>query len=197
MLFIMGGPDDWFTALSDAQWNALARPRHRAVFANGVHWDYLPAGGTPCDRSRGPCPFLSAAAVDLVTMFFAKYLPPELSPDLPDHVADGLIPPALVLTPEQAFYAGAHLLGFKQLDGKPGCEVSLDWATPDDRIVPYVRFTPQAVAASDVRNADLAPHFTGPTGPGVAWVFTQSPVGGTVVSVGSTVDMVLKTGPIP
>ena len=137
------------------------------------------------------------AAVDLVTMFFGKYLPTELSPDLSGHVPDSLIPPPLVLTPEQEYYAGLHLIGFKQLEGKPGCVVALDSLTPDDRFVPYVRFLPQATAAKQVRNADLEPFFTGPTGPGVAWVLTQTAAAGTKVSVGDTVKMELRTGQIP
>jgi hypothetical protein len=137
------------------------------------------------------------AAADLVTMFFAKYLPPPLAPDLPDRVPDNLVPPPLMLTPEQEFYAAGHLVGMKLIQGQPGCGVSLDWDAGTDRAVPFVRFEPQPVAAKAVRAADLVPHFTGPTEPGVAWVFSQSPQPGTVVTVGTTVTMGLRTGPIP
>ena len=130
MQFITGSPiDDVFASISDALWNSLARPRHRAVFASGFHWDYLPAAQTPCDQNRGPCRHTGHAAVDLVTMFFAKYLPPELHPGLPDQISDSLTPPEMVLSPEQEFYAGGHLVGYKLLAGKPECNVSQDWAT--------------------------------------------------------------------
>jgi hypothetical protein len=197
MLFIMGGPEDIFTSIPEELWDKLSRPRHRAIFKHGLHWDYLPKGETPCYIPRGDCRYLSGASVDLVTMFFAKYLPTELAPDLPDHIPDDLVPPPLVLTPEQAFYAGGHLISYKLLEGKPKCDVSLDHAMPDDRTVPYVRFEPQLTAAKQVRNADLNPVFSGPTGPGVAWVQTQSPAPGTIVKVGSTVKMALRIGPIP
>jgi dienelactone hydrolase len=209
MLFVHGGPDDLLgrTTLSEQLWGSLARPKHRAVFAEGGHWDYLPAAGPrpagtgrpPCDHSDTParCRHLSYAAADLVTMFFAKYLPPPLAPDLPDRVPDDLVPPPLTLTPEQQFFAGGHLLGMKLIQGKPGCEYALDWDTPTDRTVPFVRFEPAPVAAQRVREADLVPRFTGGGGPGVAWVFSQSPQPGTVVAAGSTVTMALRTGPIP
>ena len=35
----------------DGQFNGLSTPKHRAVFATGRHWDYLPAGQTP-ERRR-------------------------------------------------------------------------------------------------------------------------------------------------
>ncbi|MCW5983562.1 MAG: hypothetical protein KIT09_36060 [Bryobacteraceae bacterium] len=136
MQFIMGSAlEDVEASLPDSVWNALPRPRHRAMFANGFHWDYLPAGQTPCDLNRGPCPRVAGASVDLVTMFFAKHLPPEFSPDMPDKIPDSLTPPELELTPEQEFYAGGHLIGYKLLAGNPECGISQDWAVieqPDD-----------------------------------------------------------------
>lgn len=195
-LLVWGGVEDSFTQLSDAAWNELPRPRHRAVFAEGRHWDYLPAGATPCDPERGPCRHHAAASADLVTMFFAKYLPPELAPQLPGRIPDSLTPPPLVLTPEQEFYAGGHLYGMRAIQDSPGCGLHLDWATPNQRIVPHVRFTPRAVADSHVRQADLVPSFTG-SGGSNAWVFTQSPSGGQVVAAGSAVSMSLRSGPIP
>jgi pimeloyl-ACP methyl ester carboxylesterase len=197
MQFIMGGQSDSFTDLGGSLWEGLARPRHRAVFANGFHWDYLQWAQTPCDPNRGPCPYIGAAAADLVGMFFAKYLPLELLPGLPAQIPDSLTPPDMVLTPEQEFFAGGHLVGYKLLGGKPECAVAQDWATLNDRIVPWVQFLPLAVAAKDVKDAGLIPKFTGGGGPGTPWVASQSPFGGAVVTVGSVVSMFLRNGPIP
>ena len=184
--------------LSDLEWNAIPKPKHRAVFANGGHFDYLYAPKLPCRVNRGPCQLLGAAAADLVTMFFANYLPPELSPNLPDLVPDSLIPPPLNLTTfEQQFYAGAYLNGMSAFNTDGQCSVAVTRELPTDRTVPYVRFTPRNVAAQEVQQRDLVPVFTGPTSPGVQWVNSQSPAAGRTVPVGSQVRMSLRTGPIP
>lgn len=183
--------------LPDSFWQQLARPRHRAVFANGQHWDYLFNEQTPCDSSRGPCGRVGWAAMDLVTTFFANYLPPELWPNLPDRVPDDLRPPPLALTPEQEFYAGGHLVGLDLFEADSACSVEIREDLLTDRTVPFVRFTPRNVADADVRAQDLVPQFTGLGGAGVAWVDTQSPQGGRVVPAGSVVHMTLRTGPIP
>lgn len=179
-LLVWGGPEDSFTQLSDAAWNQLARPRHRAVFSEGLHWDYLPVGASPCDTRRGACRYLAAATADLVTMLFAKYLPPELATDLPGRIPDDLTPPPLILTPEQEFFAGGFLYGMRAIQGSEGCALELDWATPTQREVPHVLFLPQSVADLQVRRADLVPRFSGPGGR-TAWVASQSPRGGRVV----------------
>lgn len=195
-LLTWGGEFDLFTQLTDSAWNQLPQPRHRAVFAEGQHWDYLPAGSVPCARDRGPCPSLAAAAADLATMFFAKYLPPEQATSLPHQIPDSLFPPPLVLTAEQEFYAGSYLYGMSSLSGQPGCGYELDHATPDDRTVPYVLASPRAAAAADVLEADLVPQFTGP-GDKNAWVKSQAPLPGKVIPAGSTVKMTMHSGPPP
>jgi predicted alpha/beta-hydrolase family hydrolase len=184
-------------ALTDGLWQRVDRPRHRGVFANGEHWDYLYTEQTPCESSRGPCRYLGAAARDLVAMFFAKYLPPELWPNLPSQVPDNLRPPPLVLTPEQEFYAGGHLIGFTLFEQDAACSVALHADLPTDRTVPYVLYSPVVVAARDVRDSDLVPVFTGGAGHGVRWVATQSPLPGRTVTAGSTVRMGVRTGPVP
>jgi hypothetical protein len=193
LLFIQGATE--FDVLSEGDWNALGEPRHRIVFDEGLHWDYLPVSQTPCSSLRGTCRHIASAAVDLVTMFFAKYVPPELSPHLPGKIPNSLVPPALVLTPEQEFYAGGHLVGYKLLAGKPECGHSLDWEARK-RIVPHVRFLPPAAAAQEVRAVDLVPRFTGPQRPN-SWVFRQNPSAGVEVDEGSTVRMLLSQGEIP
>jgi pimeloyl-ACP methyl ester carboxylesterase len=128
-LLTWGGVGDSFTQLSDAQWEQLRRPRHRVVFTEGEHWDYLPeAPDAPCNHGFGPCHSAGAASHDLVTMFLARYLPPELATDLPPRVPDTLAPPASWrdgLTFQQEFFAGGYLNGWEALDGDDcGVEVS-------------------------------------------------------------------------
>lgn len=206
MLFIPDGDSsrpgpELMTVISEAEWNALPPPKHKIVFAQGRHWDYLPAGTTPCEEARGPCRFLKAAASDFVITFFSKYLPPELVPNLPDLIPDSLVPPPLDLsTFEKEFYGGGHLTGVRALSGNDACEYSTDWASPDTRTVPYVLYVPQTVADYMVRQEDLVPQYTGPTGPqasGPIWVFSQSPQPGASVTVGDTVSMHLRRGQIP
>jgi hypothetical protein len=62
--------------------------------------------------------------------------------------------------------------------------------------VPDVRESRVGLAVSVVVADGLTPHVTGATGVG-AWVFSQSPRGGADVDVGSMVNRVGKTGPIP
>ena len=199
-LFIWG-ENDSDVEIPDNLWDPLPAPKHKIVFAQGQHWDYLPAGTTPCDEGRGPCQFLKAAASDFVITFFSKYLPPELVPNLPDLIPDSLIPPPLDLsTYEKNFYGAGHLTGVRALSGNEDCEYDNDWRTPDTRTVPYVRNLPQTVADHDVRHVDLVPQYSGPTGPqgsGPVWVFTQSPQPGASVTVGDTVKMNLRRGEIP
>jgi hypothetical protein len=183
--------------LPDQLWNPIMRPKHRAVFTDGEHFDYVYRPQLPCRGSKGPCRYIGEATADLATMFFAKYLAPELSPNLPDRIPDTLVPPPLQLTPEQEFFAGGHLIGMKLFNGDSQCSVTIASELPTDRTVPFVRFTPQPVAAKQVRDRDLVPRFNGPTSPGVPWVFSQSPPPGARVTAGTEVRMLLRVGPIP
>jgi pimeloyl-ACP methyl ester carboxylesterase len=131
-MFFCWGSDDLFTTIGDALWTALARPKHRALFEGARHWDYLPAGATSCENGRGPCTLTATLAADLVAMFFSRYLPPEHWPALGDEIPLSLIPPGLVLTTEQAFFAGGHLTGFSVLGSRPGCSVTSTWSTAGD-----------------------------------------------------------------
>lgn len=63
--------------------------------------------------------------------------------------------------------------------------------------VPHVRFSPATVAAQQVRAAELIPKFTGVTGDGNRWVFSQSPHEGSAVPIGTIVTMQLRGGPVP
>ena len=63
--------------------------------------------------------------------------------------------------------------------------------------VPDVFELQGTIAAHLVQQAGLVPKFTGATNPTAAFVISQSPLAGKVVSRGSTVTMRLKIGPVP
>jgi alpha/beta hydrolase fold len=202
-LFVWG-TNEPFAGLSDRMWSSLPLSKHRAIFANTKHWDYLWNGPAPTSQPNlpcsndgfGPCGYFSLAVADLVTMFFARYLATEFAPDVPARIPRTLRPPPLVgLTPEQQFYAGSYLVGMALIAGTQ-CEPRLDAATLTDRIVPYVLNSPAAVAARDVRRVGLVPQFLDPQRTN-SWVSSQSPQAGSRVDPGSTVKMRLRVGPTP
>jgi hypothetical protein len=125
-LLVWGGILDFFTELPDSVWDELPPPKHRVVWTEGEHWDYLVGSTPPCSAGAGPCPAVGVASADLVTMFLGKYVPPEHALYLSDAIPDSLIPPALDLTPEQQFFAGGHLVGFDMVEGQAACAVSID-----------------------------------------------------------------------
>lgn len=129
-LFTWGtGLGDIFAALGTGQWDSLPGARHRAAFADAGHWDYLPAGRSDCEQDRGDCSLVPSLAMDLAACLFARYLPPECWSGFDFGIPDTLVPPELSLTPEQQFFAGAHLTGFQRLADADGCEVELAWVT--------------------------------------------------------------------
>jgi len=115
-LLVWGGPLDFFTELSPATWDELPPPKHRVVWAEGEHWDYLVNQDPPCSSGAGPCAGAGVATADLVTMFCGKYVPPEHAAYLTEAIPDTLMPPELELTPEQQFFAGGWLSGFGAID---------------------------------------------------------------------------------
>lgn len=126
----------WGSGVGDAQsqfdrgWDRLRVPKHRAVFDGAGHWDYLSPGASACESNRGPCALVAALAADVVSTFFGKYLPPECWPSLGQRIPESLVPPTLNLTNEQRFFGGSHLMAFTLIGSRPGCAVSLSWATP-------------------------------------------------------------------
>lgn len=136
-LLVWGGPADRGAHLPDTTWQAMARPRHRVVFAGGWPWDYLAPADLPASARAGPCPHVADTTTDLVTMFLARYLPPELAPHLADAVPASLEPPAPRLTPEQAAYAGEHPGGHGALAADGACAVVVDSAV--ERLVANLR----------------------------------------------------------
>jgi hypothetical protein len=72
----------------------------------------------------------------------------------------------------------------------------IDRFTRERVLVPDVFGLSAAGAAQLVHAAGLVPKFTGPA-QGSSWVSSQSPAAGQLVDPGSTVTMVLRTGPPP
>lgn len=136
-LLMWGLGFDMFSPLPDSTWQQMAQPRHRVVFNKGEHWDYLGPVTIPCSPGLGPCAPLHSAAADLLTMFFGRYLPPELATDLPDRIPASLEPPGLNLTFEQEFFAGGYLSGYAALSGSPNCGLTV--STQVERLVANTR----------------------------------------------------------
>ena len=79
------------------------------------------------------------------------------------------------------------------------CGFSLAWSTANTRTVPFVLNMPVTVADQHVRAAGLKPlyhelHSPGPST--IRWIASQSPLPRTQVSVGDTVTMDLRSGPL-
>lgn len=66
----------------------------------------------------------------------------------------------------------------------------------EDVVVPHVQERRLAAAVAAVQGAGLVAQTVGQTGPG-AWVWRQSPPGGSRVPAGSQVTLQARTGPIP
>jgi len=139
MLFTWGSTQDYENLDLGGLWGTVHPPKHRAVFDGAGHWDYFPAGRTACEVSRGPCNGITMLTADLVATFFGKYLPPQRWSSLRNSIPDTLIiPTPLILTMEQTFFAGGHLMSLDMLPGT-GCSVTLGWETtgpPDSTIRP-------------------------------------------------------------
>ncbi len=161
-LFVWGGNQgvDSFTEISDFEWSLLSLPKHRAVFgADFAHWEYLPPKVSSCDDQRGSCPHAGGAAIDLVTMFFGRYIPPPGAPELPGRIPVSLIPPLLELTLEQEPFAGGFLTAYRAFEeASDVCQVELT-AVTEENLLP-LEFDPDqlqfgAVPVGSSRALDL------------------------------------------
>ncbi|MBV1855912.1 alpha/beta hydrolase [Catellatospora tritici] len=103
-------------------WDNLPQPRYAAVY-EGEHFDYLRPQDVGSDL-RGPCPLVGGAMADLVALFLATHVPVPLGRT---RVPVELTPPKVELTPQQEFFAGAHLQGVAQFQATPGCRLDLRW----------------------------------------------------------------------
>jgi hypothetical protein len=82
----------------------------------------------------------------------------------------------------------------------PPDQIPPDW---NNQILRRVLFDPDATTGADpeaaglFHAAGLVPKLTGANPNKKTWVFSQSPTAGHLVAGGSTVTMVLHTGPLP
>jgi hypothetical protein len=125
-LYTWGSGDDGDAALDDTQlWDSIQPPKHKLVFNLANHFDYLYMD-LPCPPGKGPCSLVPRLAADYATLFLSRYAPPI------DAGIDGLIPPTLVpptviRSPLQEFFATGHLAGIALLPMyKDSCAVSLE-----------------------------------------------------------------------
>jgi Chlorophyllase len=124
------GQADVLADLGNILWGQVALPKHRLVFALGEHWDYLPANSTTCEDARGPCDLVRYLAADFAATFLSKYMPPQLWPQLSSVIENNLIPPPRMLTVEQEFFAGNHLMGLSLICDNIVCSATHGWETP-------------------------------------------------------------------
>jgi pimeloyl-ACP methyl ester carboxylesterase len=121
---------DLFTSLDNGGlWGRVPVTKHRAVFPDAAHWDYLRPGKVPCETLRGSCDLVGPLAGDIVAAFFGKYLPPECWPHLPSCIPNSLKAKLRGLSVEQQFFAGGHLMSWSLIASRKGCSVSLGWQT--------------------------------------------------------------------
>ena len=123
------GFGDIFSA-GDPFWSALHRPRHKLVNAEASHWDYLRPDSVPCARDRGLCAHTGWISMDVVTLFFGKYLSPELWPTLGSQISYRLTSRKIKRTFDQEFYAGSHLAGYDRVRASAStCTATVSWGT--------------------------------------------------------------------
>lgn len=102
-------------------WNQVPSPKAAAVHP-GEHFDYI--SPTACGEPRGPCTLIQGVAADLAALFITRYAPLASSTA---SIPVDLEPPSVTLTPQQQFFAGAHLSGLSQIATREGCDVDLRW----------------------------------------------------------------------
>lgn len=134
---LVWGTLDWAAMLPDPTWNNLALPKHRLVFTDGEHWDYVPPSATTCDPVAGDCELIDDLTADFVALFLSKYMPPPMAAytPVPGVIPDSLVPPpALNLSTEQMFFGAGpnNLMSFGILGNHPDCSATLTWVTPNE-----------------------------------------------------------------
>lgn len=207
-----GGPVAVFSRAAQAQEIALHELGH-TVFGLADEYDYLAGCGVDVshDIYSGPEPAepnvtkeSDRASIKWRNLIGPTTQPPAMTnPDCTQcDRRPSPVPEGTVSAFEGARYFHCRLFRpehrCKMFElGRPFCAVcrrSILQVLPTK--VPLVQELSAAVAASRVRAAILTPQFVGPTGTG-AWVWRQSPAGGSVRAPGTTVTLQTRTGPIP
>ena len=112
---------------SGGLWQAVPGPKWAAFFP-GLHFDYItpPAG---CTVPRGACDLIELVMAELIALFVSRHVPVKTS-HAP--IPPSLIPPSVILTTKQAFFAGGHLNGIGLIESRQGCGIDLRWEDPLD-----------------------------------------------------------------
>ena len=109
-------------------WQKVASgTKTKAVFV-GKHFDYL-TPSTDCAFDHGGCALIEPVAAELVALFISRHMPVKLS-HAP--IPPSLVPPTVMLTFEQRFFAGSHLNGIQAIRTRAGCGIDLTWEDPLD-----------------------------------------------------------------
>lgn len=104
-------------------WDAVPAPKHAAVHSGG-HFDYVPAAAS-CSDPRGECGTIETAVAELIALFLGRYMPQARAhADIPLN----LVPPAVLLTPNQQFYGGPRFPGLDAMKDERACKgITLRW----------------------------------------------------------------------
>jgi pimeloyl-ACP methyl ester carboxylesterase len=114
-------------SMNGGLWQAVPGPKWAAFFP-GLHFDYIsPFAG--CSFQRGSCDLIELVMAELVALFVSRQVPVKTSRA---PIPGSLIPPAVTLTPKQAFFAGAHLNGIGLIESRQDCGIDLRWEDPLD-----------------------------------------------------------------
>lgn len=108
-------------------WQAVPGPKWAAIFP-GLHFDYI-SPFTGCSFQRGSCDLVELVMAELVALFITRQVPVKTS-HAP--IPPSLIPPSVVLTQKQAFFAGGHMNGIGAIESRQGCGIDLRWEDPLD-----------------------------------------------------------------
>jgi pimeloyl-ACP methyl ester carboxylesterase len=103
-------------------WQAIPGPKWAAIF-EGLHFDYL-GRFTQCSFPRGSCDLIEPVMAELVALFLSGQVPIKGNDAA---LPPSLIPPTVVLTNKQQFFAGGHLSGIAQIQSRQGCGIDLRW----------------------------------------------------------------------
>ena len=120
--------NEYWAVLGENTWDQIDTPKHKVVFEEGNHWEYLPEGSSSCQTEVGDCADrMRLFATDYVTTFLSKFMPPETWSNQDLLIPDRLVPPELELSFDQLFFKGGFLPGLSNIPVSGGCDVTHTW----------------------------------------------------------------------
>jgi alpha/beta superfamily hydrolase len=114
-------------------WDRIKTVKHKLVFENGLHWDYLPPSDHPCkDELKGKCSLVPSLAADYAALFLSRYVP-TAGAVIKGLIPPSLTPPSVVRTALQDVFWSGHLQGLKCLPSAgERCKVTHSVEDPTD-----------------------------------------------------------------